>query len=96
MLALCMAVVGASCTPAEPKRTSDHDPAAVVSDDTININAASQDELQRLPFIGERLAAEIVGHRERFGPFRRPENLLLLNGISDKRFREIRHLVRVN
>ena len=62
--------------------------------EAININTAGVDELRRIPNIGENLALKIVEFRETHGPFRRPEHLLLINGISDRRFREIRHLVR--
>ena len=75
-----------------------HEPSrpAAASSETININAATREELQRIPHIGEKLADEIIEYREKHGPFRRAEQLMLLNGISDGRFREIRHLVRVN
>lgn len=59
----------------------------------ININAASEDELRSLPYIGDKLAAEIVEFRTKNGGFHRPEQLLLLRGISEKRFREIRRFI---
>ncbi len=62
--------------------------------DTININTASAEELQRIPNIGESTARRIVEYRERYGPFRRTEDLMQIRGISDERFRSIRHLVR--
>jgi competence protein ComEA len=61
----------------------------------ININTATLDELQRIPHVGEKVAARIVEHRQINGPFRRVEHLMLIQGISDKRFRKIRPLVRV-
>jgi len=70
--------------------------APEISVDAVNINTAGKLELQRIPYIGERLAEDIIAHREKFGPFRRAEHLLLIQGVSDRRFREIRHLVRVN
>lgn len=70
-------------------------PAAPLHE-TININTAGQDELRRIPNIGEGLAAEIIRHRNEHGPFRRPESLMLVRGIGDKRFREIRHLIRID
>lgn len=60
----------------------------------ININTANKTELERLPNIGETLARRIVEFREQNGPFRRPENLLLVDGISEKRFQEIRPLIK--
>lgn len=65
------------------------------SPDAININTASAEELQRISHVGESLAAKIIAHREKHGPFRKAEHLMLIQGISDKRFRKIRPLVRV-
>lgn len=59
----------------------------------ININIASEKELAKLPGIGNGLAERIVGHREKYGPFRRPEHLLIVRGISDRRFRALRELI---
>ena len=63
--------------------------------ESININTASIEELQRIPHVGESMAQQIIEHREKYGPFKRPEHLMLVQGISDSRFRRIRHLVRV-
>jgi competence protein ComEA len=59
----------------------------------VSINRASREELERLPGVGPVIAARIVEHRERHGPFRRVEHLLVVRGISERRFREIRALV---
>ena len=61
----------------------------------ININTAPARELEQLPGIGKGLAERIIDHRERFGPFRRPEHLIIVRGISDKRFRALRELITV-
>ncbi len=61
----------------------------------ININTASLEDLEKLPHIGEKLAQKIVEHREEFGKFRKAEYLILVDGISDRRFREIRSLIKV-
>jgi competence protein ComEA len=61
----------------------------------ININTASGAELEKLPGIGKGLAERIVEHRERFGPFRRTEHLIIVRGISDRRFRTLRDLITV-
>jgi len=56
----------------------------------ININTASANELETLPGIGRGLAARIIEHREKHGSFRRPEHLIIVRGISDRRFRALR------
>jgi len=65
------------------------------SQSRININTASADELEKLPGIGMGLAERIIEHREKFGPFRRPEHLIIVRGISDKRFRALQDLITV-
>ena len=59
----------------------------------ININRASAEELERLPGIGRALAARIISHREQYGSFRRPEHLIMVRGIGDRRFRRLRPFI---
>jgi competence protein ComEA len=61
----------------------------------ININTASPDELEKLPGVGQALAARIVAHRQQYGRFRRAEHLIIVRGISDRRFRALRDLITV-
>lgn len=66
-----------------------------ISASAVNINTATVAELEKLPHVGEQKARAIVEHRERFGAFRKPEHMLFVRGISDRQFREIRSLVKV-
>ena len=61
----------------------------------VNINAATPEELETLPGIGEVLAASIVQHREEHGPFTSVEQLLDVSGIGEVTLEEIRDLVTV-
>jgi competence ComEA-like helix-hairpin-helix protein len=61
----------------------------------IDINRATREELMKLPSIGEGLAARIVEHRARYGAFRRAEHLLMVRGISERRFARLRPYVAV-
>jgi competence ComEA-like helix-hairpin-helix protein len=70
-------------------------PETTQSAERININTASFEELQRIPHIGPSAAQKVIEHRGKHGPFRRPEELILVQGISDARFRRIRHLISV-
>ncbi len=78
----------------ETKETVSEKSQIVFSQSAININTASIAELEKLPNIGEKLAAKIIEHREKFGNFRKPEHLMLVRGVSDRRFREMRNLIR--
>ena len=66
---------------------------APVQTTLVNINTATRAELERLPGIGEGLAARIVEHRARHGAFRRVEHLLMVRGISERRFKQLRAFV---
>ena len=65
------------------------------AENAININTASREELEKLPNIGAKTAEKIIEHRNRFGNFRRVEHLMLIEGISDKKFRGIRNMIKV-
>ena len=59
----------------------------------IDINTASTEALEKLPGIGKGLAARIVAFREQYGRFRRAEHLMMVRGISERRFRMMRALI---
>ena len=59
----------------------------------VSINDAPREELEKLPGIGPALAARIVEHRQRYGRFRRAEHLLMVRGISESRFRQLRDFI---
>ncbi len=61
----------------------------------INLNTASVAELERLPGVGPVLAERIITYRKEHGHFRRAEHLMMVRGISDRKFRKLRSLVRV-
>ncbi len=65
------------------------------TDQLTNINTAPPQELEKLPGIGKGLAERIVDHREKYGPFRRIEHLIIVRGISDRRFRALQDLITV-
>jgi competence protein ComEA len=62
---------------------------------SINLNTASAAELERLPGVGPMLAERIITYRETNGRFRRAEHLMMVQGISDRKFRALQSLVRV-
>jgi competence protein ComEA len=56
----------------------------------LNINVATVSELEKLPGVGKVIAERIITHRAKYGPFRRVEHLMMVHGISDNKFREMR------
>jgi len=61
----------------------------------VNINVASATELEKLPGVGKAIAERIIAHRTEYGPFRRAEHLMMVRGISDRKFRAIRSMIVV-
>ncbi len=55
----------------------------------ININTATEDELQLLPAIGTTRARDIVAYREAQGPFERVEDLLAVPGIGPATYERV-------
>jgi competence protein ComEA len=55
----------------------------------VNLNTAAADELEALPGIGAVTARKIIEHRDRFGPFRRTEEVIIVDGMSARKYRAI-------
>jgi competence protein ComEA len=59
----------------------------------VNLNQATAAELTQLPGVGEVMGRRIVEYRERHGPFRRPADVIIIEGFSEKKYRAIADLV---
>ncbi|WP_308408897.1 ComEA family DNA-binding protein [Streptomyces sp. AC558_RSS880] len=60
----------------------------------VSLNTATPDQLDTLPGVGPVLAQHIVDYRTRNGGFRSVDELREVNGIGDRRFADLRNLVR--
>ena len=61
----------------------------------VNINAASVEQLAQLPGVGEKLAARIVEHRQKEGPFKSAQELMNVKGIGEKNFQKLQSYLTV-
>jgi competence protein ComEA len=71
------------------------DPSAGTTGGKVNLNTASQAQLEELPGIGPTYAEAIVAERQRRGGFTSVNDLRSVRGIGDKRFAELAPLVTV-
>jgi competence protein ComEA len=55
----------------------------------VDVNSAGTAEISSLPGISDRVAEAVVARRARTGKFRRPEDLLDVGGIKEKRLKKI-------
>nr|WP_037857285.1 ComEA family DNA-binding protein [Streptomyces sp. NRRL F-5065] len=60
----------------------------------ISLNTATAEQLDTLPGVGPVLARHIIDYRTRHGGFRSVDELREVNGIGERRFADLRDLVR--
>jgi len=76
-------------------------PAAVLQSQSetrqepVDINAATAEELQKIPGIGEALARRIIEFREEHGRFEKVDDLLNVRGIGVASLEKLRRFVVV-
>ena len=61
----------------------------------VNINKASESELQQLKGIGQALASSIVQYREENGKFKAVEDIKNVPGIGENKFENIKENIKV-
>ena len=64
-------------------------------DGRLNINAATAEELTELNGIGEKLAQRIVDYRNEHGVFAQVEGIMLVTGIGEKVYENIKDKITV-
>src|ERR1700742_5203812 len=62
----------------------------------VNINSADSSQLTLLPRVGPSLADRIVEYRKDNGPFKKPEDLMLVQGVGEKTFALIKPYVAIS
>lgn len=64
-----------------------------VTSELIDINHATNDQLQQLPGIGPALANEIINYRTANGPFYKIEDITKVSGIGPKTFEKFKSMI---
>ncbi len=75
--------------------TSSGDGASAAPAGPVDLNTASESELEALPGIGPSLAQAIIATRTRLGGFTSIDELREVRGIGDRRFADLRPLVTI-
>jgi competence protein ComEA len=61
----------------------------------VNVNSADTSQLALLPRVGPSVAQRIVDYRKQNGPFKKPEDLMLVQGIGEKTFQLLKPYVAI-
>lgn len=80
----------------ETEKISDQNPVIdSTSDEKIDINSASKEELMTLPNIGEKRADSIIEYRQN-NKFEKIEDIKNVSGIGNKYFEQMEELIKAN
>ena len=94
-LFLLLIVVLLSTSTLLPAQSSDAQKPSASAVKVVNINTASQSELEALPGIGPSLAKKILDFRTKNGAFKAPADLMAVQGIGEKKFESLKNLITV-
>ncbi len=61
----------------------------------VNINNATQTELETLPGIGPSTALKIINYRKEKGKFNKIEDIKNVNGIGENKFNKIKEFIKI-
>ncbi len=82
--------------PGSPTISTKNTPAAVTADSPLDINMATEQQLDNLPGIGAAKAQQIIVFRQQNGPFQKIDDLQNVPGIGPGIFAKIKDLITVN
>lgn len=71
-------------------------PVLAQDGEKIDLNQADIQKLDTLPGIGPAIAKRIVDYRDENGPFKKPEDLMNVRGIGEKKFQALKDLVVIS
>jgi len=61
----------------------------------VNINTATQKELETLPGIGEKTAEKIIDYRDKNGKFTTIKDIMKVKGIGEGKFEKMKEMMSV-
>jgi len=88
-------VVLALASPLLTAQSADRAPARPAAAAPLNLNTATQAQLETLPGIGARTAELILEYRQKNGGFKKIEELMNVRGVGEKSFLKLKPLITV-
>ncbi len=99
-LFVLFAIVALAAIPTAAQQKSPAKPApaakaAATPGAPVNLNTASQAQLETLPGVGAKAAQRILEYRQKNGNFKKVEDLMNVKGIGEKSFLKLKPLITV-
>lgn len=91
----CLLVAGAAPSAAAPQNKPPASKASPALTAPVNLNTATQAQLETLPGIGAATAKRILEYRQKSGSFKKIEELMNVKGIGEKSFLKLKPHVTV-
>jgi competence protein ComEA len=82
--------------PANGSSRSSAKSAAAVPTTPVNLNTATEAQLEALPGIGPKVAQRIVEYRQKNGAFKKIEDLMNVKGIGEKSFLKLKPMLTLD
>ena len=93
LMLLCL-VAGAGFE-AHAQQSNSTPPSSQPAAALVNLNTATQAELEKLPGVGASTAKTIIEYRQKNGGFKKIEELMNVKGIGEKSFLKLKALVTI-
>jgi competence protein ComEA len=90
-LVLCTAMFLAAPVIAAQDKAAPSNKATTI----VNLNTATQAQLESLPGVGAKTAARIIEYRQKSGGFKKIEELMNVKGIGEKAFLKLKPQITV-
>ena len=65
------------------------------NENTVNINTATQTELETIPGVGPSTALKIIDYRKENGNYKKIEDVQNVKGIGEAKYKEMKDYIRV-
>lgn len=95
MMIVAIAAIALSATTMGAQGRAPAAKTAATAAAPINLNTATAEQLETIPGVGAKMAERIIQYREKNGGFKKPEDLMNVQGVGEKSFLKMKPLIAV-